>query len=334
MRHQQVLYAPVIVRLPAQIDITSAERAYDRLYAAFASGASVVIADFTATMFCDCSSLRRLAAIQNRAAARDAQLRLAIPPGGPVHRVAQLMDLDHLLPVFPSSQEAAAAGPVPRLNAPGLPRRPRRTATMADIIDLGGASRLHILRWQAQLGQLRRQRCDPASRPELGATWDTLASLIDLHMRAEDEICGPAIYGRTAEGMALAREAEDAHEDIREMIHETSLHPPGSPQWWHLATTTLSAWARQCDHEEHGPPAGYRRRADPALRRELGRRWRAFREACIRDQSYPDAPSQLPTCQLRQARPATPRLADPAFSPLACTCRACTQALARIPSAC
>jgi hypothetical protein len=84
MRHQQVLYAPVIVRLPAQIDITSAERAYDRLYAAFASGASVVIADFTATMFCDCSSLRRLAAIQNRAAARDAQLRLAIPPGGPV----------------------------------------------------------------------------------------------------------------------------------------------------------------------------------------------------------------------------------------------------------
>jgi hypothetical protein len=41
----------------------------------------------------------------------------------------------------------------------------------------------------------------------------------------------------------------------------------------------------------------------------------------------PQAPPQLPTCQLRQTRPATPHLADPAFSPLACTCQTCTDRL-------
>jgi hypothetical protein len=107
------------------------------------------------------------------------------------------------------------------------------------------------------------------------------------------------------------------------MTGETRLHPPGTTSWWCLATMTLAAWSRQSDYEEHGPPAQYRRRADPALRQQPGRQWRAFSEACVRDRSYPDAPSQLPTCQLRLARPATPRLADPAFCPLACTCQAC-----------
>jgi hypothetical protein len=79
---------------------------------------------------------------------------------------------------------------------------------------------------------------------------------------------------------------------------------------------TLAAWSRQCDDENRGPSAQCRRRADPALRQQLGRQWRAFREAYIRDWPYPDAPSQLPTCQLRLARPAAPRLADPAFCPL------------------
>jgi hypothetical protein len=59
----------------------------------------------------------------------------------------------------------------------------------------------------------------------------------------------------------------------------------------------------------------------------MGRpQWRAFREASIRD-SYRDAPLELPTCQLRQQRPAPPRLADIVFSPLSCTCPACTHEL-------
>jgi anti-anti-sigma factor len=102
--------APVVVALPSQIDFTTQERAYDRLYAAFASGATVVIADLTGTAFCDCASLRHLVTVQHRAAARQAQLRLVIPPGGLVRRLATLMQLNHQLPVYLSLREAVAAG--------------------------------------------------------------------------------------------------------------------------------------------------------------------------------------------------------------------------------
>jgi anti-anti-sigma factor len=330
MLYQETRHAVAVVTLPGQIDLTNAERVYDQLYAAFASGAPVVIADFSATSFCDCSSLRRLLAVQRRAAARSAELRLAIPPGGPVHRLAQLLDLGRQLQVYPGLREAAA-GTLSRREMPGPSRAAGRMTAMADITDLVGASRLHILRWQARLGQLRRQRGAPAPGPEAAAAWDTAARLIDLHMHAGDEICGPAIYDRTPSGRALARSIQDAHDDIRDLLRETGLKLPGSPRWWDLVTAALSAWARQVDYEDHDAPADCRRRADFRLRVQLARQWRAFRETFIRDQ-YPDAPPQLPTCQLRQTRPATPRLADPVFCPLACTCADCTEKLPRLPS--
>jgi anti-anti-sigma regulatory factor len=111
---------PVIVTLPTEIDLINQDRAYDQLDAALACGADIVIADFTATTFCDCSSMRRLLAIQARAAARDAQLRVVISPGGSPGRVMQLMELDRRLAVYPSRAAAAAAppGPDPR-DTPG-----------------------------------------------------------------------------------------------------------------------------------------------------------------------------------------------------------------------
>src|SRR5689334_3684598 len=113
-------------------------------------------------------------------------------------------------------------------------------------------------------------------------------------MRAEDEICSPVVYGAGTQGLELAREARATHEDIREVIGEASLQPPGTPQCWYLTSAALSAWTRHHDHEQHSSLADRRRRADPALRTRLGRQWRAFREAYIRDQSYPDALPHVP----------------------------------------
>lgn len=214
-----------------------------------------------------------------------------------------------------------------------LPSRRSAAAavTTPGIVDLIAASQLHIMSWQARLGEIRRSLGSPPPGPGLTAAWVTVAGLINLHMRADDEVCAPALYDLTPRGRALDRESKDAHADIGEMIAETSLRSPGTTSWWQLASLTLAAWSRQSDHEERGRRTQSRRRAAPALFR-LGRQWGAFREACIRDWSYPDAPSQLPICQLRLARPATPRLADPAFSPLACTCQACDGKLADIPA--
>ena len=103
----------LVVRLAAEIDLTNREEACDRLCAALARGAAVVIADLTATWFCDCGSWRGLLAVQHWAAAQGSQLRLVLPPGSPVRRLADLTDLDGQLSVYSSVREATAWLPDP-----------------------------------------------------------------------------------------------------------------------------------------------------------------------------------------------------------------------------
>jgi anti-sigma B factor antagonist len=119
MLEQQAHPAPAVVTVPAEVDLTNQERVCDQLHAAFACGARVVVADFTATTFCDCSSLRLLLAVQRRAAASGGQLRLAIPAGSPVRRLAELTGLDRSLTVSPSLREAAGLPPGPPPGRPG-----------------------------------------------------------------------------------------------------------------------------------------------------------------------------------------------------------------------
>jgi Hemerythrin HHE cation binding domain len=134
---------------------------------------------------------------------------------------------------------------------------------MAEIIELIAADHLHIMRWQMRLAELHHRRGEPGDTPALAITWNTLASLIDLHMAADEEVCGPAIYGTRPRGRDLAREARDAHEDIREIIRETSQYPPGSALWWALVPGALTAWTRYLHREVYGPLAGCRRRPRP-----------------------------------------------------------------------
>jgi anti-sigma B factor antagonist len=108
MRDQAVRRAPAIVVLPVEIDVSNAQWVFDQLSSVFAAGATVVVADLTATVFCDSTGLSTLLRVQRQAAADGAQLRLAISPGGPVQRVFDLMALDRLLPVYTSRAQATA----------------------------------------------------------------------------------------------------------------------------------------------------------------------------------------------------------------------------------
>jgi anti-anti-sigma regulatory factor len=83
--------SPSVVTLPAEIDLTSLARAYAGLNAAISSGAAVVIADFSATMFCDVAGIRRLLELHEQAAARQVELRVVAPPG-PVRRLLRLVE--------------------------------------------------------------------------------------------------------------------------------------------------------------------------------------------------------------------------------------------------
>jgi anti-sigma B factor antagonist len=98
---------PVVVTLPAEIDIANADAVGEQLAAALAPGVTVVIADMTATTFCDSRGVRMLVLAQRQAVANGAELRLLLP-NPRVMRVWRILGLEMVLPVYQSLEEALA----------------------------------------------------------------------------------------------------------------------------------------------------------------------------------------------------------------------------------
>jgi anti-sigma B factor antagonist len=107
---------PVVVTLPAEIDMSNAEAVQGQLRDACGPGVTV-IADLSATTFCDSSGARALLIAHQQATAGNARLRAAVPLGA-VRRMLALLALDTILQVFPSVTEALAA------EIPGSPSEP------------------------------------------------------------------------------------------------------------------------------------------------------------------------------------------------------------------
>jgi anti-sigma B factor antagonist len=99
---------PVIVQLPAEIDIANGAAVGQQLCLAFAPGVTCVIADMTATVFCDSSGISQLVLAHRCAAAHHAQLRLAVPHDQ-VLDVLNVTGVDRLLAVYASLDAALAA---------------------------------------------------------------------------------------------------------------------------------------------------------------------------------------------------------------------------------
>jgi anti-sigma B factor antagonist len=106
---------PVVLRLPAEIDMTNAERVGEELCSAFTRGAAVVIADLTSTVFCDCAGARQFVLAHDYANARDAQIRFVMS-GRNMLRVLTLTGLDRLLSIYPSLDAALSAGLAPDMD--------------------------------------------------------------------------------------------------------------------------------------------------------------------------------------------------------------------------
>jgi anti-sigma B factor antagonist len=99
---------PVIVTLPAEIDIANGAAVGQQLCAAFAPGVTIVIADMTSTVFCDSSGISQLVLAHHCAAAHHAQLRLVVPHDQ-VLGVLTVTGVDRLLVIYPSLDAALAA---------------------------------------------------------------------------------------------------------------------------------------------------------------------------------------------------------------------------------
>jgi anti-sigma B factor antagonist len=106
MSDQAAQIKPVVVLLPAEIDVTNSEQIHDQLVAALAPGVEVAIADMTATSFCDSSGVHAIMFAHEAAVARGVKLRIAVAPDGSVFRVLQLIGASRILSVYSSLSAA------------------------------------------------------------------------------------------------------------------------------------------------------------------------------------------------------------------------------------
>ena len=99
------------------------------VWGAAARGNRTLVVDMSRTQFCDSAALHVLVRAHKRAQAEDREVRLVIT-AVTVLRIFAVTGIDHLIPNFPSLQEALAPAPAvpgsPPLPAalPGAPRVP------------------------------------------------------------------------------------------------------------------------------------------------------------------------------------------------------------------
>lgn len=101
---------PVVVTFPAEIDMANAGQFGEQLTSALASGATTVVADLSATSFCDTSGIRILVLAHKQAASNDAGLRVVVPSARVLRDLA-ITKVDTVLQIYPSLDAALAPGP-------------------------------------------------------------------------------------------------------------------------------------------------------------------------------------------------------------------------------
>jgi anti-sigma B factor antagonist len=98
-----------VVTLPAEVDVTNADRVREDLLSVLNQGAVLLVADMSRTTFCDSAGVSALVRTFRRASASASGLRLVVSTPA-VQRVLSITGVDRLLDVFPSVA-ASMAGP-------------------------------------------------------------------------------------------------------------------------------------------------------------------------------------------------------------------------------
>lgn len=99
-----------VVTFPERVGVPDAARIGEQLLAALSSGAVTLIADMSATVWCDQAGVEAVARAYQRAAASQAKLRLVICAPD-VRRLMSAEGLDRLVPVYASLEAALVGAP-------------------------------------------------------------------------------------------------------------------------------------------------------------------------------------------------------------------------------
>ena len=81
MDDQERLVSPLVMTMPDEIDVSNAGYVGEQLRSAITPGTNAVVADLTATTFCDSFAVLHLMLAHDKAVANNVQLLLVVPAG-------------------------------------------------------------------------------------------------------------------------------------------------------------------------------------------------------------------------------------------------------------
>ncbi len=111
----------------------------------------------------------------------------------------------------------------------------------------------------------------------IGAAWQPLADLLEVHAKAEEDIVYPVLLKRG--GDEAPEETDDAigdHNDIRDAIRDAAGTTVGTDEWWDAVMACRKANDEHLAEEERDVIPDFREHSDEDLRSSLGVQWAAF----------------------------------------------------------
>jgi Hemerythrin HHE cation binding domain len=126
------------------------------------------------------------------------------------------------------------------------------------------------------------EQIDPADTGTLTAVWGRLATFLELHAQAEEEIFYPELIKvgkRTGHLGTVEAETLDAigdHNEIRDTVAAVAPHRVGSDQWYEAVAAVNKANGDHMAEEEREGLTDFRREASLQRRHELAVAFAAF----------------------------------------------------------
>lgn len=116
---------------------------------------------------------------------------------------------------------------------------------------------------------------DGSDTESLGTVWERLATFLEVHAEAEEELFYPRLL-EVGAGAADAENAEEEtkdaigdHNEIRDAITKSRQYDPGSDGWWEAVIDARKANSEHMAEEERQALADFRRHTDAQLRQQL-----------------------------------------------------------------
>ncbi len=134
-------------------------------------------------------------------------------------------------------------------------------------------ARLDELQRSAEAGTARGS----GAEAEIEREWHDLATLLDVHAAAEEELVYPRLLHHGANAEDETDDAIHDHNDIRDAVAAAKREPVGTEAWWAAVLRAREANSQHMAEEEREALSDFRLHAEPELREEIGRQWIAFK---------------------------------------------------------